>query len=137
MNIGTRRGSIDFKQSYFGEVLQFLDTATVSIDFHSDYSGNDKGDSGQFSTPGHLETYDTTLKLSFLDINIEQHSDCAEDSPLIGRYCGFHLPSDIHSTSNKLFVRFNSDHDVEYTGFRAAAFETGKSGHAITSISNI
>ncbi|XP_040577951.1 cubilin [Lepeophtheirus salmonis] len=105
-------------------------------------------DAGQISSPGHPETYEShlecdylirapnnvRLKLEFLDMGIENGWDCSfdfvevrdggnEDAPLIGRYCGTSIPSDIQSLSNQLFVRFKSDHSMEYEGFRAQ-FET-------------
>ena len=61
---------------------------------------------------------------------LENHDNCAydyvvirnghaADSPLIGIYCGYKLPPDIHSTSNKLSVKFVSDGTVQKGGFSA------------------
>ena len=48
-----------------------------------------------------------------------------ETSPLIGKFCGYKLPDDIKSTSNKLYVKFVSDGSVQKAGF-AASFVKGK-----------
>lgn len=42
------------------------------------------------------------------------------ESPLIGRYCGYKLPPDIHSSGNKLLLKFVSDGSVQKAGFSAA-----------------
>lgn len=67
---------------------------------------------------------------------IENHDNCAydyivirngdsADSPLIGVYCGYKLPPDIHSTGNKLYVKFVSDNTVQKAGF-SAVYMKGK-----------
>jgi len=48
-----------------------------------------------------------------------------ESSPLIGRYCGYKIPDDIKSNSNKLYVKFVSDGSVQKAGF-AANFVKGR-----------
>ena len=48
-----------------------------------------------------------------------------ETSPLIGKFCGYKLPDDIKSTSNKLYVKFVSDGSVQKAGF-AASFVKGQ-----------
>ena len=70
------------------------------------------------------------------NLQIENHDNCAydyvvirnghsADSPLIGLYCGYKLPPDIQSTSNKLYVRFASDSTVQKGGF-SATYMKGK-----------
>ena len=66
---------------------------------------------------------------------MENHDNCVydylevrdgheDDSPLIGKYCGYKVPEDIRSSSNKLYVKFVSDGSVQKAGF-AATFVKG------------
>ena len=68
---------------------------------------------------------------------MENHDNCVydylevrdgheDDSPLIGKYCGYKVPEDIRSSSNKLYVKFVSDGSVQKAGF-AATFVKGNS----------
>ena len=68
---------------------------------------------------------------------VENHDNCVydylevrdgheDDSPLIGKYCGYKVPEDIRSSSNKLYVKFVSDGSVQKAGF-AATFVKGNS----------
>lgn len=41
------------------------------------------------------------------------------DSRLIGVFCGYKIPPDMRSSSNKLFVKFVSDGSVQKAGFSA------------------
>lgn len=61
---------------------------------------------------------------------IENHDNCfydyveirnghSADSQLINKYCGYKLPLDVHSTTNKLYVKFLSDSSVQKAGFSA------------------
>ena len=70
-----------------------------------------------------------------MSLKIENHDNCVYDyleirdgheetSPLIGKFCGYKLPEDIKSTSNKLYVKFVSDGSVQKAGF-AASFVKG------------
>lgn len=65
---------------------------------------------------------------------IERHDSCAydylevrnglsENSPLIGRFCGYDKPEDIRSTSNTLWMKFVSDGTVNKAGFAANFFK--------------
>lgn len=76
------------------------------------------------------ETYVHILLLS----KIERHDNCAydylevrdgtkENSPLIGRFCGYDKPEDIRSTSNTLWMKFVSDGTVNKAGFAANFFK--------------
>ena len=56
---------------------------------------------------------------------VEVRDGHEDDSPLIGKYCGYRLPDDIQSTSNKLYVKFVSDASVQKGGF-AATFIKGR-----------
>nr|CAD7580769.1 unnamed protein product [Timema californicum] len=51
--------------------------------------------------------------------NVEIRDGHSPDSPLIGTFCGYKVPSDIRSTKNKLFVKFVSDGSVQKAGFSA------------------
>ena len=53
-----------------------------------------------------------------------------DDSPLIGKYCGYKVPEDIRSSSNKLYVKFVSDGSVQKAGF-AATFVKGNSAEKL------
>ncbi|XP_071808298.1 bone morphogenetic protein 1 homolog [Asterias amurensis] len=72
--------------------------------------------------------------LNFQSFEVERHDNCIYDyvevrdghddeSPLIGKYCGYILPEDIKSSSNKLRVKFVSDGTVNKGGFSAAFFK--------------
>lgn len=67
-------------------------------------------------------------------LQIERHDSCAydylevrdgtsENSPLIGRFCGYDKPEDIRSTSNTLWMKFVSDGTVNKAGFAANFFK--------------
>lgn len=67
-------------------------------------------------------------------LQIERHDNCAydylevrdgtsENSPLIGRFCGYDKPEDIRSTSNTLWMKFVSDGTVNKAGFAANFFK--------------
>lgn len=69
-------------------------------------------------------------------LQIENHDNCfydyveirnghSADSPLINKYCGYKLPLDVHSTTNKLYVKFLSDSSVQKAGF-SATFMKGR-----------
>ena len=51
---------------------------------------------------------------------MEQHDTCSydyvevrdgldEEAPLVGRYCGYDIPEDIKTQSNKMWIKFVSD----------------------------
>lgn len=72
----------------------------------------------------------------FYCFQIETHDKCVydyleirdghdENSPEIGRYCGYKIPEDIKSSGNKLYVKFVSDGSVQKAGF-AASFVKGE-----------
>uniref|UniRef100_A0A5F9C6E7 Metalloendopeptidase n=1 Tax=Oryctolagus cuniculus TaxID=9986 RepID=A0A5F9C6E7_RABIT len=72
--------------------------------------------------------------LTFQAFEIERHDNCAydylevqdgtsENSPLIGRFCGYDKPEDIRSTSNTLWMKFVSDGTVNKAGFAANFFK--------------
>ncbi|XP_074648145.1 tolloid-like protein 2 isoform X2 [Tubulanus polymorphus] len=74
------------------------------------------------------EGYSVALK--FQSFEIENHDNCVydylevrdgheDDSTLIGKFCGYKLPEDIKSTSNKLYIKFVSDGSVQKAGFAA------------------
>lgn len=42
------------------------------------------------------------------------------DSKVLGTFCGYKIPDDIRSTSNKLLVKFVSDGSVQKAGFSAS-----------------
>uniref|UniRef100_A0A915K200 CUB domain-containing protein n=1 Tax=Romanomermis culicivorax TaxID=13658 RepID=A0A915K200_ROMCU len=72
------------------------------------------------------ENYQVAIK--FTMFQLEQHENCIydyvefrdgdrADSPVLGRFCGYSLPPEIKSTSNKIRVKFASDSSVEKAGF--------------------
>ncbi|KAL4084328.1 hypothetical protein QTP88_028152 [Uroleucon formosanum] len=74
------------------------------------------------------EGYQVGLKFNVFEI--ENHDNCfydyveirnghSADSPLINKYCGYKLPLDVHSSTNKLYVKFLSDSSVQKAGFSA------------------
>ncbi|XP_050525579.1 tolloid-like protein 1 [Daktulosphaira vitifoliae] len=74
------------------------------------------------------EGYQVGLKFNVFEI--ENHDNCfydfveirnghSADSPLINKYCGYKLPLDVHSTTNKLYIKFLSDSSVQKAGFSA------------------
>lgn len=71
-----------------------------------------------------------SVALKFQSFEVENHDNCVydylevrdgheADSPLIKKYCGYKMPQDIKSTSNKLYVKFVSDGSVQKGGFAA------------------
>lgn len=73
------------------------------------------------------------IKLFYLD-QIERHDSCAydyleirdgnnENSPLLGRFCGYDKPDDIKTSSNQLWMKFVSDGSVNKAGFAANFFK--------------
>lgn len=74
--------------------------------------------------------HDYQVALKFQSFEVENHDTCnydyveirdgvSPDSRLIGIFCGYKIPPDIRSTSNKLFVKFLSDGSVQKAGFSA------------------
>ena len=66
-----------------------------------------------------MENHDTCV-YDYLEIR-DGHE---ENSPRIGRYCGYSIPVSVNSTSNKMSVKFVSDGSVQKAGF-AATFVKG------------
>uniref|UniRef100_A0A4W3GN19 Metalloendopeptidase n=1 Tax=Callorhinchus milii TaxID=7868 RepID=A0A4W3GN19_CALMI len=74
------------------------------------------------------------ILVKLLWLPIERHDNCAydylevrdgssENSPMIGRFCGYDKPEDIKSTSNTLWMKFVSDGTVNKAGFAANFFK--------------
>ncbi|CAH0558866.1 unnamed protein product [Brassicogethes aeneus] len=74
------------------------------------------------------ETYQVAIKIKTFDI--ENHDVCmydrltirdgyTENDPLIKTLCGSRTPTDIISTSNTLYVRFETDESIQKGGFSA------------------
>ncbi|RXM97483.1 Tolloid-like protein 1 [Acipenser ruthenus] len=105
-------------------------------------------DAGQIQSPNYPDDYrpmkdcvwkitvaeNYNVGLSFQAFEIERHDNCAydylevrdgntENSPLIGRFCGYDKPEDIRSTSNILWMKFISDGTVNKAGFAANFFK--------------
>ncbi|XP_037045819.1 tolloid-like protein 1 [Bradysia coprophila] len=70
------------------------------------------------------------VALKFQSFEIENHDNCvydylevrdghSADSKLIGVFCGYEIPPDMRSTTNKMFVKFVSDGSVQKAGFSA------------------
>ncbi|KAF4532823.1 hypothetical protein B566_EDAN002674, partial [Ephemera danica] len=73
---------------------------------------------------------DYQVALKFQSFEIEKHDNCvydylevrdghSENARSLGKFCGYKLPADIHSTGNKLLVKFVSDSSVQKSGFSA------------------
>ncbi|XP_054258423.1 tolloid-like protein 2 [Macrosteles quadrilineatus] len=73
---------------------------------------------------------DYQVALKFQSFEVENHDNCvydyvevrdgpSQDSPLLGKFCGYKLPPDLHSSGNKLFIKFVSDSSVQKAGFSA------------------
>ncbi|KZS08530.1 putative Neuropilin and tolloid protein 2 [Daphnia magna] len=99
----------------------------------------------EFYSPGHPANYPPkidcllvikadpgfVIRVDFRDMfDIEPHPQCLYDfleirdgahgySTLIGRYCGRTFPPVITSSERFLWLRFTTDDNIEYTGFRA------------------
>ncbi|CAL1528874.1 unnamed protein product [Lymnaea stagnalis] len=70
------------------------------------------------------------VALKFQSFDIENHDGCVydylevrdgptEQSPLVGKYCGYRIPEDIKSSGRHLYVKFSSDGSVQKAGFFA------------------
>lgn len=77
------------------------------------------------TTPGHR------IKLVFSVFDIESHQECAydhiaiydgnsPDSMTLGKFCGAKTPHSISSTTNEMYMIFNSDGSVQRKGFFAS-----------------
>ncbi|KAK2888337.1 bone morphogenetic protein 1-like isoform X1 [Channa argus] len=110
--------------------------------------GEVKQDSGQVHSPNYPDDYHSnkecvwkisvaegfSVGLSFQSFEIERHDSCSydyvevrdgssENSPLLGRFCGYDKPDDIKSSSNQLWLKFASDGSVNKAGFAANFFK--------------
>ncbi|XP_078095368.1 bone morphogenetic protein 1-like [Mustelus asterias] len=110
--------------------------------------GDINKDLGQIQSPNYPDDYRPSkvciwrirvsdsfhVGLTFQSFEIERHDSCAYDylevrdgstdeSPLIGRYCGYDKPDDIKSSSNKLWMKFVSDGSINKAGFSANFFK--------------
>ncbi|KAM4723147.1 ovochymase-2 [Rhinophrynus dorsalis] len=73
-----------------------------------------------------------TIKLIFQDFEVEFSENCAYDRVMvyqdlaagveIGRFCGFILPGIVVSSSNVMHIKFISDKNENFRGFRATFF---------------
>ncbi|XP_058813843.1 protein tolkin-like [Topomyia yanbarensis] len=73
---------------------------------------------------------DYQVALKFQSFEVENHDNCVYDyvevrdgdsaeSRVIGVFCGYKIPPDMRSTTNKMFVKFVSDGSVQKAGFSA------------------
>uniref|UniRef100_A0A8D0CLR5 Metalloendopeptidase n=1 Tax=Scleropages formosus TaxID=113540 RepID=A0A8D0CLR5_SCLFO len=110
--------------------------------------GEVRRDSGQIQSPNYPDDYRPNkvcvwkitvaqgfhVGLTFQSFEIERHDSCAydylevrdgnsENSPLIGRFCGYDKPDDIKTSSNQLYMKFVSDGSVNKAGFAANFFK--------------
>ncbi|XP_065076987.1 protein tolkin-like [Ochlerotatus camptorhynchus] len=85
------------------------------------------------TTPGHR------IRLVFNVFDIEPHQECAYDhiviydgdspeSYALGRFCGAKVPHPLSSTSNEMYMAFNTDTSVQRKGF-FASHSTACGGH--------
>lgn len=66
---------------------------------------------------------------------VEVRDGDTPDSRLIGVFCGYKIPPDMRSSSNKLFVKFVSDGSVQKAGFSATFMkEVDECGELMNSI---
>lgn len=107
--------------------------------------GGIQKEQGQLTSPNYPDDYkpnkecvwkitvpeEFSVAVKFQSFEIENHDNCVYDyleirdgheetSPLIGKYCGYKIPEDIKSNSNKLYVKFVSDGSVQKAGFAAS-----------------
>lgn len=70
------------------------------------------------------------IALKFVFFEIENHDNCVYDyleirdghdgaSPLLGKFCGYKIPDDVQSSTNKMYIKFVSDGSVQKLGFSA------------------
>ncbi|KAM4579034.1 bone morphogenetic protein 1a isoform 1-T1 [Fundulus diaphanus] len=110
--------------------------------------GEVKRDNGQIQSPNYPDDYRPNkvciwkisvtqgfhVGLTFQSFEIERHDSCAydylevrdglsENSPLLGRFCGYDKPDDIKTSSNHLWMKFVSDGSVNKAGFAANFFK--------------
>ncbi|XP_026057290.1 cubilin-like [Carassius auratus] len=133
----------------------------VSINASTDCSKVFRTPTGEFSSPNYPDNYPSNrecvykiivevnmqIMLNVTDFFLEGFSSCGfdyleirdggyETSPLIGKYCGTSGPPIIVSHSNRLWLKFRSDHSLTYRGFRAHwdGTQTGCGGTLTTSV---
>ncbi|XP_063217252.1 protein tolkin-like isoform X2 [Bacillus rossius redtenbacheri] len=122
--MGRRGFSAHYEAVCGGELSAELNGHLESPNYPEDYQPN-KECIWKISAP---EDYQVALK--FQSFEVENHDNCVYDyvevhdghsleSPVLGTFCGYKLPSDIHSTRNKLLVKFVSDGSVQKAGFSA------------------
>lgn len=74
------------------------------------------------------DNYQVALK--FQSFEVENHDNCVYDylevrdghepnSQLLGKFCGYRMPDDLRSSSNRMLVKFVSDGSVNKAGFSA------------------
>ena len=87
----------------------------------------------------------TVVQLTFLEMDLEVHSDCEYDYVEVRvdggddageKFCGFSLPAVQTSVSNQMVVRFFSDSFVNGFGFRATYLIIDDSGESSISSSS-
>ncbi|KAF4095682.1 cubilin isoform X1 [Onychostoma macrolepis] len=133
----------------------------VSINASTDCSEVFRSPTGEFSSPNYPDNYPNSrecvfkiivevnmqIMLNVTDFELEGFSSCGfdyleirdggyETSPLIGKYCGTNGPPIIVSHSNRLWLKFRSDHSLTYRGFKAHwdGTQTGCGGTLTTSV---
>ncbi|KAL1117925.1 hypothetical protein AAG570_004238 [Ranatra chinensis] len=105
----------------------------------------DVDEGGHLESPNYPEDYqhnkecvwrltappDFQVAIKFQSFEVENHDNCAYDyvevrdghslnSTLLGTYCGYKQPPDLHSSGNKLLIKFVSDGSIHKAGFSAA-----------------
>ncbi|XP_016093659.1 cubilin [Sinocyclocheilus grahami] len=133
----------------------------VSINASTDCSEVFRSPTGDFSSPNYPDNYPNNrecvykiivevnmqIMLNVTDFELEGFSSCGfdyleirdggyETSPLIGKYCGTNGPPIIVSHSNRLWLKFRSDHSLTYRGLKAHwdGTQTGCGGTLTTSV---
>ena len=69
-----------------------------------------------------------TIKLRFLEFQLEDHPSCSKDSleiyselkstKLLGKYCGERFPAFVESSSNVMVITFESNDKITGLGFK-------------------
>uniref|UniRef100_A0A673JSX7 CUB domain-containing protein n=1 Tax=Sinocyclocheilus rhinocerous TaxID=307959 RepID=A0A673JSX7_9TELE len=127
-------------------VLLVSDSSLSAEGFSAEYVSINvfRSPTGEFSSPNYPDNYPNNrecvykiivevnmqIMLNVTDFELEGFSSCGfdyleirdggyETSPLIGKYCGTNGPPIIVSHSNRLWLKFRSDHSLTYRGFKA------------------
>ncbi|XP_071829747.1 tolloid-like protein 1 isoform X2 [Apostichopus japonicus] len=114
----------DCKESKCQKEITDVSGVITSPNFPDNYPKRKQCSWHIIATPGHR------VELDFDEFDLEAHQECAYDHVRIydgdsderlglGTFCGHHLPDDILSSGNHMFISFYSDASVSRPGFSA------------------